>query len=113
MRSIVFTLLFLLSTLNIFSQNSDWIYRNTLPQNDFYAIKFFNQNTGYVCGSGGVILKNTTGSNNWSTIQSNTGNNLYGMYWFDLNKGYIVGAGGLIMFTSNGGASWTNVTTNN
>ena len=113
MKPIVLSMLFLLSALNLYSQNSDWVYRNPLPQNDFFAIKFFDQNTGYVCGSGGVILKNTTGSNNWVTIQSNTNNNLYGMYWFDVNHGYIVGAGGMIMYTSDGGISWTNITTNN
>jgi photosystem II stability/assembly factor-like uncharacterized protein len=108
---IILTSLFLSSF--VYSQNSDWVYRNPLPQNDFYAIKFFDQNTGYVVGSNGIILKNTTGSNNWVTVQSNTINNLYGLYFFDVNTGYVVGAGGLIMFTSDGGNNWTHIVTSN
>ena len=109
--SIVFTLLFI--TAFSYSQNSDWVYRNPNPQNDFYAVKFFDHNTGYVIGSGGTILKTTNGSGAWTPVDGGTVNELYGMYFFDVNHGYIVGAGGLIMYTSDGGASWTHVVTSN
>ncbi len=108
MKTITVILLMLLAQIS-FSQNSDWVYRNPNPQNDFYGIKFFDQNTGYVVGSNGIILKNTTGSNNWATINGNTINDLYGIYFFDVNHGYIVGAGGLIMNTTDGGATWTHI----
>jgi photosystem II stability/assembly factor-like uncharacterized protein len=106
MKSLFTLQLFLLFSVSVYSQNQDWVYRNPLPQNDFYAIKFFDQNTGYVVGSNGIILKNTTGSNNWINVPSGTTNNLYGMYFFDVNHGYVVGEGELIMYTSNGGNSW-------
>ncbi len=112
MKTITVILLMLLAQIS-FSQNSDWVYRNPNPQNDFYGIKFFNQSTGYVIGSGGTILKNTTGSNNWTTINGNTVNDLYGMYFFDVNHGYIVGAGGLIMNSTDGGATWTHIVADN
>lgn len=108
----LFLLLFLLPSA-IFSQNSDWAYRNPYPQNDFYAIKFFNQNTGYVVGSGGIFLKNVSGSNDWIDIPTNTTNDLYAMHFFDVNTGYVTGAGGLILYTSTGGNSWTSVATSN
>ncbi len=113
MKAVKIFLLIIFLAGSGYSQNQDWTYRNPLPQNDFYAIKFFDQNTGYVCGSNGTILKNTTGSNNWITVQSNTTNNLYGLYFFDVNHGYVVGAGGLIMYTSDGGNNWTSVVTSN
>ncbi len=112
MKSLISFILLFLSSL-VYSQNSDWVYRNPLPQNDFYGIKFFDQNTGYVVGSNGIILKNTTGSNNWATINGNTINDLYGIYFFDVNHGYIVGAGGLIMNTTDGGATWTHIVADN
>ena len=97
----------------LYSQNSDWTYRNTNPQNDFYGIKFFNQNTGYVIGSGGVLLKNVSGSNNWINIPTYTTRDLYALYFFDVNSGYIVGDRGTILYTSNGGMNWTSIVANN
>ncbi|MBE2216666.1 MAG: T9SS type A sorting domain-containing protein [Ignavibacteria bacterium] len=97
----------------LYSQNSDWTYRNTNPQNDFYGIKFFNQNTGYVIGSGGVLLKNVSGSNNWINIPTYTTRDLYALYFFDVNSGYIVGDRGTILYTSNGGTNWTSIVANN
>ena len=108
----LFLLLFLLPSV-LFSQNSDWVYRNPYPQNDFYAIKFFNQNTGYVVGSGGIFLKNVSGSNDWIDIPTNTTNDLYAMHFFDVNTGYLTGAGGVILYTANGGATWTSIASNN
>ncbi len=110
MRS--FLLLILLPSI-VLSQNSDWAYRNPYPQNDFYAIKFFNQNTGYVVGSGGIFLKNISGSADWINIPTYTARDLYAMHFFDVNTGYIAGDGGLIMYTSNGGVNWTSIATNN
>jgi len=108
----LFLLLFLLPSV-LFSQNSDWVYRNPYPQNDFYAIKFFNQSTGYVVGSGGIFLKNVSGSNDWINIPTNTTSDLYAMHFFDVNTGYLTGAGGVILYTSNGGATWTSIASNN
>ncbi|NOS86775.1 MAG: T9SS type A sorting domain-containing protein [Ignavibacteria bacterium] len=107
-----FFMLLLLPSV-IFTQNSDWSYRNPSPQIDFYAIKFFDQNTGYVIGAGGTFLKNVSGSNNWVSIPTQTTSDLYAMYFFDVNTGYLAGAGGLILHTSNGGINWTSIASNN
>src|SRR5438552_12020190 len=99
-RFILFVFLIcILFTRTLLSQTG-WVYRNPLPQNDFYSIKFFNSNTGYAIGSNGAILKNLTGDNNWVTQQSGTNNNLYGLYFFDINHGLVVGANGLILSTT-------------
>ncbi|KXK52410.1 MAG: 5'-nucleotidase [Chlorobi bacterium OLB5] len=111
MNNLILICLFLPSVF--FAQNSDWLYRNPYPQTDFYAIQFFNQNTGYVIGSEGIFLKNISGSGNWINIPTNTTNDLFAMHFFDVNTGYLAGDGGIILFTSTGGASWTSVATNN
>ncbi len=97
----------------ILSQNSDWTYKNPFPQTDFFGVKFFDQNTGYVIGKGGMFLKNVSGSNNWINIPTFTTRDLYAMYFFDVNTGYIAGDAGLILYTSNGGTNWTSVATSN
>lgn len=111
MKAIITLLLLLPSVL--FTQNSDWAYRNTNPQTNFYGIKFFDQNTGYVIGSGGTLLKNTTGSDNWTIIATYTTRDLYALHFFNMSTGYIVGDGGIILYTSNGGANWTTIATTN
>ena len=109
-KLIPFTFLVFILLFNplLYSQTG-WVNRNPTPQNDFYAIKFFDQNTGYTVGSNGVILKNTSGSNNWITLNSGTNNDLYGLYFFDVNHGYVVGVNGLILSTTNGGNNWINI----
>jgi photosystem II stability/assembly factor-like uncharacterized protein len=97
----------------IFTQNSDWVYRNPYPQTDFYGVKFLDQNTGYLIGEGGTFLKSTSGSNNWINIPTYTTRDLFAMNFFDINTGYIAGDGGLILYTSNGGTNWVSVVTNN
>jgi len=109
MKAII-TLVFLLP-LVVYSQNSDWAYINPDPQIDFYGIKFFDQNTGYVIGSGGAFLKNVSGSTDWISIPTNTTRDLYAMHFFNANTGYVAGDGGLILYTSTGGASWTSIAT--
>ncbi|MBN8586045.1 MAG: T9SS type A sorting domain-containing protein [Ignavibacteria bacterium] len=111
MKAII-TLIFLLPSV-LFTQNSDWAYRNTNPQTNFYGIKFFDQNTGYVIGSGGAFLKNVTGSDNWINIATYTSRDLFAMHFFNMSTGYIVGDGGIILYTSNGGANWTTIATTN
>ena len=94
MKAIITLLLLLPSVL--LSQNSDWVYKNPNPQIDFYGVKFFDQNTGYVIGSGGAFLKNVTGSDNWINIATYTSRDLYALHFFNMSTGYIVGDGGII-----------------
>ena len=111
MKAIITLLLLLPSVL--LSQNSDWVYKNPNPQIDFYGVKFFDQNTGYVIGSGGAFLKNVTGSDNWINIATYTSRDLYALHFFNMSTGYIVGDGGIILYTSNGGTNWTTIATTN
>ncbi len=108
MKKIIYILLFIINT-SVITQNQDWVYRNPLPQNDFNAIKFFDQNTGYVCGSKGAILKTYTGNNQWVNLSINSLRNLNSMYFFDANNGFIAGDSGLIIRTTNGGINWIRV----
>jgi len=67
---------------------------------------FINQNTGWTCGDGGVILKTTNGGVNW--IQQNTGvlKRLEGIDAVDANILYSVGWFQTILKSTNGGANW-------
>jgi photosystem II stability/assembly factor-like uncharacterized protein len=108
MKSFIAYILLFISSI-IYSQNSDWVYRNPYPQNDFYAIKFFNFNTGFVAGSNGIILKNTINSNNWQLQPSGTSADLFSLFFFDLNHGFASGDSGKILYTSNSGTNWASI----
>ena len=42
------------------------------PNTNFRDIDFLNDNTGYICGEGGSIIKTTNSGQNWTTIPSIT-----------------------------------------
>jgi len=54
------SLLFLLTTSILYSQ-SGWLPSQTGYTHDYYSIHFENNFTGWVCASGGKILKTTSG----------------------------------------------------
>ena len=64
------------------------------------------ENTGYVAGEGGIILKTVDGGTNWTSLSSGTSNSLYSIYFPGANVGYAVGSGGTILKTSDNGTNW-------
>jgi photosystem II stability/assembly factor-like uncharacterized protein len=105
----VLILILVIISVNVFSQNSDWVYRNPYPQDDFYSIKFFNQNTGYISGSGGIILKTTNGCASFQTLATGTKAALYDMYFVSQQAGFAFGENSTIIYTSSGGSSWSTI----
>lgn len=83
---------------------------------DFYqSIHFPSSATGYICGSGGTILKTTNGGQSWQTIREGgslgSKNRPFRAIWFtSAEKGYLVGDNGLFWRTENGGRDWTVLT---
>lgn len=104
-----FTVLFLIFLHPILAQNSDWQYRNPYPQNNFYKIKFFNQNTGLIAGEGGYILKTTNGGASFQFLSTNTSAIIYDMHFLSQQIFFAIGENSTIIYTSNGGNSWLNL----
>ncbi|MBK7856283.1 MAG: T9SS type A sorting domain-containing protein [Bacteroidetes bacterium] len=59
------------------------------------------QNTGYIVGDNGKILKTIDGGTNWITQTSGTGNWLFSVYFPDATTGHAVGENGTILKTTN------------
>ena len=68
---------------------------------------FFDSNIGFVVGDGGVIVKTTSGGDNWTFVNSNNSNNLHKVVFVNSEVGFIVGGNGIILRTSNSGNNWT------
>ena len=83
--------------------------------NNLYSVYFSDSNIGWAVGvlggmesSYGIILKTTSGGNNWTTSKNFPP--IYSVYFTDSNTGWIVGGAyynGRVYKTTDGGNDWT------
>ena len=67
---------------------------------------FPDEQTGYVCGSWGAMLKTSDAGYTWDTLTLG-GENYRDLYFFTPQKGMVLSMGGLLWKTENGGTYWT------
>ncbi|MBE0430016.1 MAG: hypothetical protein IBX61_09145 [Thermoleophilia bacterium] len=96
--------------------DGDWEWSHPEPQgNTILDIDFVDDATGWVVGSGGVVLKTDDGGSNWisqtpdatCTGLVGSGCTLDGVDFLDADTGWAVGGYGTIFRTDDGGDSWT------
>lgn len=72
------------------------------------AVFFVDENTGWIVGAGGIILKSTDGGESW--IEQKNENDwiydLFSVYFVSETKGWAVGSYGIILSTTDGGITW-------
>ena len=85
---------------------AQWVQQNSGVTTSLLDIDFINENTGWACGDGGVVVKTTNGGVNW--VQQNTGlfKRLEGIDAVDANTIYSVGWFQTIIKSTNGGSNW-------
>lgn len=102
---IVILILSLAYNLNAQTQ---WSWQMPQPNgNELRCIKFYNQQTGYISGQSGTILKTTTGGTNWVSLNTNAVFLINSIHVFDSVN--VIGScdSGKIIRTTNGGVNWT------
>ena len=77
--------------------------------NNLIGMSFIDDNTGWVSGSGGIILKTVDGGLTWNTQTSGTVNALYTIQFLDANNGYAGGDSNTLLKTTDGGTTWTSI----
>ncbi|MDI6804091.1 MAG: M20/M25/M40 family metallo-hydrolase [Bacteroidota bacterium] len=75
-----------------------------------YDIDFVDENTGWLVGTNGMIVKTTDGGESWFSQISGTGLHLFGVDFINSQIGWVVGNSGLILKTTNGGERWISQT---
>jgi photosystem II stability/assembly factor-like uncharacterized protein len=70
------------------------------------TMTFINQDTAFIAGEFGGILKTTDGGKNWETSYHN-GNAYLDIFFINNNTGYVIGENGEISMTENCGKDWT------
>ncbi|MFH0867106.1 MAG: YCF48-related protein, partial [Bacteroidota bacterium] len=92
--------------------NPKWVLLNSGTTQTLNSVYFVNNDTGYVAGSTGIILKTTNCGTNWTQQTSGSGASLNSIYFVHPDTGYVTGTSGKILKTTDGGTTWTQQTTN-
>ncbi|MEN8193759.1 MAG: protein kinase [Bacteroidota bacterium] len=77
--------------------------------NSLYGIDFFNDNTGIIVGTEGVVLRSTNKGSKWERVESFDNNNLFDIKTINENIGFIVGNNGTIFKSSDKGLHWEKI----
>ncbi len=85
---------------------NSWIGRPTGTSSILSDVFFLDDNTGWIVGDLGVLLKTTNGGWNWTSYSSGTNNRLTGIIFTNADNGIIIGRWGMIMRSTDGGESW-------
>ncbi|MEP7145374.1 MAG: YCF48-related protein, partial [bacterium] len=73
------------------------------PGFTIHSMNFLNENSGWITGDAGYILRTTDGGNRWDSLISNTHSGLKSIQFINNDTGFAVGYNGLILRTTNGG----------
>ncbi|NVO19881.1 MAG: T9SS type A sorting domain-containing protein [Bacteroidetes bacterium] len=71
------------------------------------AVSFISESTGWIAGSGDLILKTNDGGTTWTKQFTKSAGDWWGIHFADDLHGWIAGAYGDIYSTSDGGSTWT------
>ena len=104
MKKLVFTFLLLsISTLNFYAQQG-WFWQNPLPQGNYLSgITFTENNTSYLIGANGTLMKSTNNGISYYLVESNVTENYESFHFVNQNTGFIGTGNGIIYKTTNGG----------
>jgi photosystem II stability/assembly factor-like uncharacterized protein len=70
--------------------------------NDFYDMRFWDPENGYLVGSGGLIVKTTDGGKSWTKMESGTWNDLFSVFLFSRDTLIVAGAYSTILSCESG-----------
>src|SRR4030095_4810091 len=83
-----------------------WITLSPGTSQNLNAIYFFNTQTGFICGAGGLIIKTTNTGQNWLFTKTSTSNELRSIYFVNNVTGLACGNNGTIVRSTNSGFLW-------
>ncbi len=86
---------------------SQWNWSNPSPFGWYlYDVHFPDEQTGYIAGEKGVVLKTTDAGTSWEIKSTGTLRNLKMLWFADAETGYVTSDSGFIMKTTDGGETW-------
>jgi photosystem II stability/assembly factor-like uncharacterized protein len=104
MKKLYFSFFYLILTAQFVT--AQWYLQQSGTTENLESVYFVDQNTGWVCGSNGTIIKTTNGGLNWIAQNSNTADYLKSIQFADQSDGWAYGDTSRIS-TNNGGTTWS------
>ena len=107
MKKLILTIILITIIHTTTNSQSGWVLQN--PNSitaGLQGVEFINSTTGWVVGSGGMILKTSDNGKSWIQQSISTINELCGISFSDPNNGIAVAWDGIFK-TTNGGTKWT------
>ena len=109
---------FLLTLITGSYAQNNWIILDSPSTKNLNKLYFLNNQTGWVAGDSGLIMKTSNGGGDWLTQQTNIDNNIEEIFMRNEDYGWALGIqlptaerndyGTLILRTSDGGLTWDN-----
>jgi photosystem II stability/assembly factor-like uncharacterized protein len=99
-------MLFILACIFAINCDAQWVLQNSGTENMLKSVFFTNDQTGYITGDQGIILKTTDGGAHWISLDAGTSSSLNSVFFINPDTGYIAGNNGVILMTSDGGTTW-------
>lgn len=110
MKKIVTKLSILLFIMcHIATANAQWVAQTSGTTNDLNNVRFIDNNTGWVVGDKGTILKSTNGGADWTDQTIGLPVNLYALSLVNSTTGYASGDLFRNLKTTNGGITWNGI----
>ncbi|MFH1120795.1 MAG: YCF48-related protein [Bacteroidota bacterium] len=104
MKKLIISVLFTMIACYSYSQ---WTWSNPTPFGyHLYDVHFPDENTGYIVGEKGTVLKTTDAGTSWNFIPSGTLRRLELVWFTDTETGFVTSDSGFIMKTTDGGETW-------
>lgn len=100
------TILLLLNLLNVWWVSAQWMTLTSGTTKDLNEVFFPVQDTGYVVGAQGTMLKTTNGGINWIALNTGFSKSLNELYFISTKIGWVVGDSGMVGRTNDGGMTW-------
>lgn len=106
MKALLTTAFLLILSCNNLCSQSSWQWQNPDPTlSDLHSVYFIDQNTGWIVGKSGTIIKTTNGCAYWTVQSIADGYPLYSVCFVNQMTGWVGGAETFIK-TTNGGSTW-------
>lgn len=109
MKTLKFTLLFVLISLSTIKINAQWSTIPGITDERLFAVYTLNSEEALIGGKDGLLFRTSDNGDNWSTI-SPTEEDIADIVFTDENTGYIA-AGSLILQTADGANTWSSIAT--
>lgn len=108
MKKLIFIILF---ALPLFAQNYWQVIKEATIGLPAEAGFFLDENTGWIFGNYGSIVKTNDGGITWQIQQDSSLalEDINDLYFYDSNNGWACGDNGTILRTTNGGSNWSYV----